>query len=347
MAATESAFPVTLSYATYGLNLSSDSPIPGLRVEHASSHCPDVRVELGRQPQWVRDGLLLPSLILQSLPASPETQDPAFVLTSFGEGQFFQLAYSDGASFVVDSAATRIWGTAGEFHTIEDLSTYFLGPVMGFILRKRGTTALHASAVCMDEKAIVLTGEAGAGKSTTAAALALRGTSVMCEDIAAVEERDGNFSIELGYPRICLWPHSVEMLMGRPDALPRLTPNWDKCYLPLDGVTAKLETRKRPLGAVYILAARETTADAPRIEDVSNQEVLLDLVQNTYMNWLLDRRQRATEFELLAHLVSRVPVRRIVPHRDPARIGALCDLINTDARCLLANQMSAVHSAGR
>jgi hypothetical protein len=65
------------------------------------------------------------------------------------------------------------------------------------------------------------------------------------------------------------------------------------------------------------------------------------------MNWLLDRRQRAAEFELLAHLVSRVPVRRIVPHRDPARIGPLCDLLFADATRLLANQMSVAHSAGR
>jgi hypothetical protein len=137
------------------------------------------------------------------------------------------------------------------------------------------------------------------------------------------------------------------MLMGRPDALPRLTPNWDKFYLPLDGATARLETQKRPLGAVYILAPREMAADAPRMEEVSNREVLLELVQNTYMNWLLDRAQRAAEFEWLAHLVSHIPVRRIVPHRDPARIGALCELILADARSLLADQVSSVHSAGR
>jgi len=302
---------------------------------------------LGEEPQWVREALQLPSLILQSIPASPETHDPAFFLTSFGEGQFFQLAYSDGACFVVDGSATQIWGTAGESQTMEDLSTYFLGPVMGFILRKRGVTALHASAFGVEGKAILLTGDAGAGKSTTAAALALRGVPVLCEDIAPIEQEGGDFSVELGHPRICLWPDSVEMLMGRPDALPRLTPNWDKCYLPLDGVRASHEPQKRPLGAVYILAPREMSGDAPRIEDVSSRDVLVDLVQNTYMNWFLDRGQRAAEFELLSHLVSQIPVRRVVPHRDPARIGALCDLILADGRRLLANRLSAAHSAGR
>jgi hypothetical protein len=269
------------------------------------------------------------------------------VLTSFGEGRFFELAYSDGTHFVVNGAATKMWGTASEPQTIEDLATYFLGPVMGFILRRRGITALHGSAFCLEGNAIVLTGAAGSGKSTTAAALALRGLSVLCEDIAALHEKDGCFAVEPGYPRVCLWPESVEMLMGSAEALPRLSPNWEKCYLPLDGPTRRLEAEKRPLGAIYFLAPRELAEDAPRVEEVARQEVLLELVQNTYMNWLLDRAQRAAEFELLAHLASRVPVRRIVPHRDPARIDALCDLIVADARSVLANQMAAAYSAGR
>jgi hypothetical protein len=338
---------VTLNYRIYGLTLSSDSVIPGLHEETDCASGSDVCVELRSEPAWVRDAMQLPSLILHSIAACPETQDPAFVLTAFGEGEYFQLAYSDGTRFVVNGAATRIWGTAGECQTMEDLSTYFLGPVMGFILRRRGITALHASAFCIDGKAVVLTGEAGAGKSTTAGALALRGLPILCEDIAAVEESDGSFQVKPGYPRVCLWPHSVEMLMGRADVLPRLTPNWNKFYLALDGSEARLETRKRPLGAIYILSPREMAANAPRIEDVSNREVLLELVQNTYMNWLLNRSQRAAEFELLAHLVSRVPVRRVVPHRDPARIGALCDVIVADARRLLADQLSVAHAAGR
>jgi hypothetical protein len=339
---------VSLSYRIYGLNLSSDFPIPGLREEETeSASFPDLVVELCTKPSWVTAALSMPSAILQSLPASPETQDPAFVLKAFNEGQFFQLAYSDGTQFVVNRTATRMWGTTGESQTMEDLATYFLGPIMGFILRRRGITALHASAFCLDGQAIVLTGEAGSGKSTTAAALALRGLPLLCEDIAAVEEKVGSFAVQTGYARVCLWPESVEILKGHPDALPRLSPNWEKCYLALDGTTAKLDTQKRPFGAIYILSPREAAADAPRIEEVSHREVLLELVQNTYMNWLLDRSQRAAEFELLAHLVSHIPVRRIVPHCDPSRIDALCELIVADARRLLANQAFVAHSAGR
>jgi hypothetical protein len=50
----------------------------------------------------------------------------------------------------------------------------------------------------------------------------------------------------------------------------------------------------------------------------------------------LDRNQRGAEFDALSRLVKQVPMRRIVPHADPGRIGELCDLILTDAACLSA-----------
>jgi hypothetical protein len=56
------------------------------------------------------------------------------------------------------------------------------------------------------------------------------------------------------------------------------------------------------------------------------------------MNWLLDRKQRAVEFDTLARLVRNVPVRRIIPHTDPQRIDLLCELILADAENVLSPQ---------
>ncbi len=72
--------------------------------------------------------------------------------------------------------------------------------------------------------------------------------------------------------------------------------------------------------------------DAPRLHEITPREALLDLVQNTYMNVLLTREQRAEEFELLSRLVNRVPCKRVIPHTDARRIGRLCELIEADAR---------------
>jgi hypothetical protein len=52
------------------------------------------------------------------------------------------------------------------------------------------------------------------------------------------------------------------------------------------------------------------------------------------MNYLLDRTMRHKEFDLLADLVARVPVRRVTPDSDPARINGLCDTILEDAQSI-------------
>lgn len=285
------------------------------------------------------------SSVRHSSPATPETADPEFCLTARGADQFFELAYSEGARFVVDATAERVWGTWLPPLTIEDLSTYLLGPVMGFILRRRNITALHASTACIRGQAVVLCGESEAGKSTTAAALALRGIPVLAEDVSSIKEAAGTFYVEPGYPRICLWPCAVENLLGTTEALPQLSPTWEKRFLALDGVQAKFEPQRQPLGAVYLLAPRVKDADAPRIEELGKREALLELVQNTYMNWVLDRTQRAAELDVLARIVSDVPVRRLVPHTDPLRIGALCELIVTDAARLFAGATCAPQSS--
>jgi len=73
------------------------------------------------------------------------------------------------------------------------------------------------------------------------------------------------------------------------------------------------------------------------VDAFAGREALLELVQNTYMNWVLDREQRAKEFDALCRLIQRVPVRRILPHAKPERMPALCELILKDARAILAS----------
>src|SRR6266850_6464175 len=339
--------PVTYSYRAYGLTLGCDTPVSALRQEHTDLECYDIMVSLGPETDWVRKAKRLPSRIEHPRPGEIERDNSPFTLTSYGAGEFFELAYGDEALFFVDRVAERIWGTCPAPLTREDAATYLLGPVMGFVLRRRCILALHASAVCIGGQAVALCGESQAGKSTTAAALALRGIPVLCEDVTPLVEVAGRFQVEPGYPRVCLWPEAVEKLFGARDALPRLTPSWEKFFLPLDGRNAKFEEHRRVLSVVYLFASRVAEADAPRIETISAREALLDLVQNTYMNWLLDQRQRAAEFDALSKLVMQVPIRRIVPHLDPGRIDALCELIVADAERVPAAQDSAAGVSSR
>ena len=80
-----------------------------------------------------------------------------------------------------------------------------------------------------------------------------------------------------------------------------------------------------------MLDLRRSETNAPRIEEISSREAALRIVQNTYMNYLLDGKQRETEFDAIARLVSRTVVRRLIPHSDPAKLPAMCDLLLEDS----------------
>lgn len=323
-------------YLAYGLEVECSSRIEALQSVASDSPKIELQFEDGPEPEWVRGLSGLPKKIIRRRLEPAEAAEPSFVLTQLGEEEGFELAYSDGVRFVTDGAAKRLWGTYRPPMAAEELAFYFLGPVMGFLLRRRRITCLHSSAIEFQGRAIGLCGEAGFGKSTTAAAFALRGMPVVAEDIVALQEDGEKFLAVPGYPRVCLWPESVQMLLGGENALPLITAGWEKRYLALDGRQAKFESQKLPLALVYVFAPRVSDANAPRIEKLSAREAVLELVRNTYMNWVIGPEQRAAEFDALCRLVEHVQVRRIVPHTQPEKISDLCDLILRDAGIFLA-----------
>ena len=62
-----------------------------------------------------------------------------------------------------------------------------------------------------------------------------------------------------------------------------------------------------PLSSIFFLAPRTDDDRSPSIEPLSKRHAVLQFVQNTYMNWLLDREGRANEFDAIVKLVSRIP----------------------------------------
>src|SRR5260370_38047247 len=112
---------------------------------------------------------------------------------------------------------------------------------MGFILRWGGVTGLHARGVRLGGRAIVLCGESQAGKSTTAAALALEATPVLCEDVTVIKLSGHTYCVEPGYAQVRLWPDAVVTLFGTAGALPRLMPSWENSVLPPEGGRSMLE----------------------------------------------------------------------------------------------------------
>ena len=311
----------------YGLGIVANEIIPGIPAAPTASD--DVRITFSSLPSWLNE-VSINQVETYVADYKDECGNPVLRMFSVLEGKYLRFSYADQTEFLVDRAGTEVWAKWTKPLTIEDTATYLLGPVMGFVMLLRGIVCLHASAIAIDNKAIALLGPAGSGKSTTAAAFSERGFSILAEDVVTLDDRGNHFLVRPAYPCIRLWPASVKALYGSETHLPKLTPNWDKCYLDLTEHAEQFQAEPLPLAAIYHLSERRHDAVAPFVQSLDRSEGLLSLIANTYATKLMDKDMRAREFELLTRVLNHVPLRRVTPHADPARIPELCDSIVKD-----------------
>jgi len=315
----------------YGLRIATNIALPGLVTEFPQENI-DLQIRLKHEDfPYLR----LPDSgggVFYASSTGDEYGNPTLQVGTVDGGKYFGFFYCDGTRFAVDRRGREIWADWPDNYTLEDACTYLIGPVIAFALRLQGVISLHASAIAVDDHAVALFGVAGAGKSTTAAAFALRGFSVLSDDVVVLADHGDRFLVQPGYPRVNLWPDSVRLLFGSEDALPCITPTWDKRYLPLDRDNCRFQATPLPLGAIYVLGELEADLTTPVVEELAVHEALATLVINTYVNYLLDREMRSREFDVLGRVLEEVPVRRVRPTRNPSKPFDLCEVIVADAR---------------
>jgi len=317
--------PPNPTYSFCGLCLRSDRCIPDLIP--AESADADVEITFREHPEDLR------SQEQQTLRyASHEfglSGEPAVRLWEIASPSLlYQLVYADGTTFVIDEAGSRVWATWAAESTFEDTLIYLLGPVVGFLLRLRGVTCLHASAIAIDGAAIALAGPGGAGKSTAAAQFASMGYPILSDDIVTLQEAGTSYLVQPAAARLRLWPPSVEHLYGRPDALPRLTASWEKQYLDLRTGDLRFQSSALPLTAIYVLS--DPPGPAGEIEEIPRSVQMMQLLGNVYVNYLLDDIFRERDFVRITKVVNTVAVRKVNLQNNFAVLARTCRAILTD-----------------
>jgi hypothetical protein len=316
----------------FNLSLVSNKRLP-VSEQFLGSESPDICLN------WVgSDFTQLPKLMEGSCYVSPflnQDGQSLFTLWKSADGGYFRFQYSDGVEFVINRCADKVWGAWSEPSSLENASAYFFDTIMAFILRLRGVTCLHASAVAIEDQAVIFIGPAGAGKSTTAAAFSCLGYPVLADDAAALMIQDNNFFVPPAYPILRLRPESAEALYVSADLFPRPVPGWNKCFVDLNEQGYSFQEKPLPLAAIYFLQGRQTALTEPVIEALDKQAGLIKLVTNTYIRYVLDNAMRAADFKLLADIADRLPLQQITSPQNLDQLPRLCEAILKDL-----NQMS-------
>jgi len=327
-------------YRVYGLQLVTNRPVQGL-VASSEPGLDDVHVEfMGVGPRQAKPNT--DTLRYSSAGISPNGEPYLQVWKREQHEQaHLGVQYTNGsgyATFIVNRDGSQVQVTWTAQIPFQDVITYFLGPVLGCILRLRQVTCLHAGVVVVGKQAVAIIGPKGAGKSSAVAFLALRGHAVLSDDIAPLVEDDKAFLVPPGYPRLRLWPSTIESLPGLiTDELPRVLSVSEKRYLNLtrddNAPRWRFHREPYPLTAVYVLGER-SQGGVPSIRRLTPLESLITLTKNTYANYMLDQDGRARDFRLLGRLANTVPLRHVKHPEGLDTLPQICDAILDDFRRL-------------
>ena len=320
-------------YEAFGLILHANRSIPGLTP--AKKKLPaDISIDIKGSSAVTRPES--PKHLYYRSPGDPDGY--AYTVWRLENDGGFDFEYRDGSAIRLDAAGRTITVQWADAVFYEDLLTHLLGHVMGFALRLHGIVCLHASAVAIGRRAIAFLNPGGCGKSTAAAAFAQMGYPVLADDILALSDGGNRFLAQPAYPRLRLWPASVEKLFGHSAVLPRISPNhptWDKCFLSLNRRHHRFQGVALPLAAAYTSDRSRRIAEH-RVVPIPAPRAVFHLIQNSHGNHLLDKRMRAREFDVLGRLAAAVPLRCLTTRgkADTPTLSELCDMVLHDFQAM-------------
>jgi len=317
----------SVRYSAYGLCLESNLPLQGLapcgRIE-----VPDLLIE-------IEDGERFPAAPTETAYYVSDWRDQGsgdaglkiYKLTDAS----YILRYAEGVEFHIAADSTRIAARFASHSSLVDMTSFLTGPVLGFVLRMRGVIALHACAIDVGDKAIVLVGDAFAGKSTTAVMFARLGCGVMSEDVAPLCLEGRAVAVRPGCTEVALRPSAVKYLYGSADALPKFSDNWEKRRLDL-AATGAFSHRTLPIAAVYVLTNHGTAPDAPCVRPLSSGAAMVELLANIYANRLFHRELRLRELDTVHRVVETIPVKEAVTGGWSSPVERFCEVVLDDVR---------------
>jgi hypothetical protein len=321
-------------YRIYGLRLRSDLPLPITSVSD------DGEVDLTVQH-------------CGAIPRPVTPAPPVMIIDWRQVEQRWLLRYhtrtGEMLEFAFNPEASRLEIRCTMPEMTDDITALLVGAGLATALHLRGIPILHASAVVVDGRAILVAGMTGAGKSTLAAALVRLGAPLLAEDLAVLTFGENAIAVQAGYPRLRLCPDATLVAGKAAPDLPRVFSGFvpdDKRWLDAADLAGGFCATPAPLGVIYLLAPRRPDRKALAIEPLPPHRAGLALLDHLYgARWLRIPQPQALEW--CARIAGRTPVRLV--HAPPGleRVSESADAIMADARCLAVAAEPIAHRQNR
>ena len=292
-------------YKAYGLSIASEIPLPPLKITAPTTVDLTIRRE--------------------QLPESPPLESTKIYRAGLN-ARFAQrgldhlwLNWSPLISFMALKGEELLVDTT---QTDEDLVSLFtLSEALGLILFQKGYFLLHGSAVRIGDKGVVFLGEPGAGKSTTVAACAQKGYTVISDDMVCIQvNEEGNLLLIPAFSQIKIWQRTVDGLQLHQEKMAPVREGVDK-FSWHDSIT--FEENAVPLTAIFVLLPPNEPGSTT--DQIPASQVPVELLHHFPLaDALLNGKSLEDYFKKSVAIAQTIPLFRM---SRPANFAALYEFV--------------------
>ena len=158
------------------------------------------------------------------------------------------------------------------------IKVYLMCSCLGFIMIQRKRIAIHGGCIVSNNKAVIITGERGAGKSTLTTAMRIKGYKFLADDVSALSNYDNTIMVEWGFPYQKLCISAMNNFKYEQDKyISIMGDNEMKYMIP---VYDNFIRERVQLGAIFQLTCEDI--DHVRIEEIKGMKKLKSLISSIY-----------------------------------------------------------------
>lgn len=295
-------------YRVSGLTVASEQLLPGLIKSGSSDQRPDIHIRRGAVPETL-DG------VTHSGP-SWQLAGNRFLLRV---PNILRMLLIDGREILFEPAPGAALG---------DEAIFLSGSGIGILMQQRGRVVLHASAVKVNDHAVLFCGPSGAGKSTLAVALGMFGYPSVADDFCCLTMEGSVAWLEPDGRQHKLWGQAIEALGIADRKRNPIRSSLQKYFVTAQGdVEAPM-----PVGMVYELHAvtpyQPSGIQRPRSIDGAHL-----VLRNAYRPALIHHfGQRQLYFDAAAALMADGRIQKFTRAMNFEEVAASLHALETDWR---------------
>lgn len=172
-----------------------------------------------------------------------------------------------------DTISVQIFDNAD----IDKVRVFIMGSSLGMLLLERQEIAIHGGSVIVNDEALIITGDSGAGKTTLTSCFRENGYKFLADDVSALSFIDDKIYVEPALPIQKLCKDALISFGHDVKKLKRIDDEREKYVLPLKDI---FQTNRCRLTAIFEVVPYD--GEVVKIEEIKGHEKFNLILKNIY-----------------------------------------------------------------